>query len=81
MNTSSKDILNEYPRKSSVLKASLRYSFRYKLKRGVTWLLRFAEFIRQKKGSLLGCVDDPLTHGTLSVEQLQSSEFQIIKYI
>ena len=61
-----------------------RYSSWYKLKRGVAWLIRFKEFIKNKLYSRRGLnnpLDARLPLKELSLEDIRTAEVELIKYV
>ena len=61
-----------------------RYSSWYKLKRGVAWLIRFKEFIKNKLYSRRGLnnpLDARLLPKELSLEDTSTAEVELIKYV
>ena len=61
-----------------------RYSSWYKLKRGVAWLIRFKEFIKNKLYSRRGLnnpLDARLLPKELSLEDIRTAEVELIKYV
>ena len=61
-----------------------RYSSWYKLKWGVSWLIRFKEFIKNKlysRRALSNPSDARLPPKELSLEDIRTAEVELIKYV